>query len=332
MTAADDQVTESAAPTNLSDPASSSRLCSVEMNGPHTIRHLTVETVQEFLQDRCSVMAAALAYYALFAMPALLFAGVYAAGEFYGRQAAEGRLQAQSARLLGPSAASAIHTMIAGTANGARSGTIAALTAFGGLTYSALAAAYELQQSLNQAWDVRVDASGSRSFVLKRVYTVFLIIAAMILLIASLAALPTLSAFKSEHSGLRHDVLHSIEIVFSWSLCAILLAVMMKVLPDAAIEWRDVWLGAAVTSALMLLGRFLITLYLAHANFSNAYGALGSIAALLLWAYYCSAILMLGVEFTRVWAREHGRQIQPERGAVRIEVIERIAEQHDSNG
>ena len=107
---------------------------------------------------------------------------------------------------------------------------------------------------------------------------------------------------------------------------------MMKILPDAAIEWRDVWLGAAVTSALMLLGRFLITLYLTHANFSNAYGALGSIAALLLWAYYCSAILMLGVEFTRVWAREHGRQIQPERGAVRIAVVERIAGRHDSNG
>jgi len=288
------------------------------MKGPHTIWRLAVETVQEFLEDRCSVMAAALAYYALFAMPALLFAAVYAAGAFYGRQAAEGRLQTQSAALLGASAASAIHTLIAGTANGARSGALAGLTAFGGLTYSALAAAYELQQSLNQAWDVRVDASRSRSFALKRIFTVFLILSAMILLIASLAALPALSAFKRGHSGLGNDILYSLEIAVSWSLGTLLLAVMMKILPDAEIEWRDVWLGAAVTSALMVLGRFLITLYLAHANFSNAYGALGSIAALLLWAYYCSAILMLGVEFTRVWAREHGRQIQPERGAVRI--------------
>ena len=277
-------------------------------------------------------MAAALAYYALFAMPALLFAAPYVAGSLYGRTAAEGGLKTQLAKLLGASAASAIQTMITGTEMALRSDTLAGLTAFGGLTYSALAAAYELQQSLNQAWDVRVDEDGSRSFVLKRIYSVFLITAAMILLMASLAAVPPLSAFKSEHSTVRNDVLYSIEIATCWSIFTLLLATMMKVLPDAEIEWWDVWLGAAVTSALMVLGRFLIATYLNRANFSGAYGAVGSIAALLLWAYYCSAILMLGVEFTRVWAREHGRQIQPEKGAVRIAVIERIAGRHDSNG
>jgi Virulence factor BrkB len=107
---------------------------------------------------------------------------------------------------------------------------------------------------------------------------------------------------------------------------------MMKVLPDAEIQWRDVWLGAASTSALTILGRFLITTYLTHANFSSAYGAVGSIAALLIWVYYCGVILLLGVEFTRVWASEHGRQIQPEKGAVRIAIIERIAGRHDSGG
>lgn len=303
-----------------------------EMKVPRRIWHLAARTVQEFVQNRCSVMAAALAYYALFAMPALLFAAVYVAGVLYGRQAAEGRLQTQLAKLLGASAASAIQTIIAGTVNGARSNTLANLTAFGGLTYSALAAAYELQQSLNRAWDVRVDESGSRSFVVKRVCSVFLIIAAGILLFASLAAVPALSAFKHELSGIGNDVLYSIETVVSWSIFTLLLAIMMKVLPDAEIEWRDVWLGAAVTSALIVLGRFLITTYLTHANFSSAYGAVGSIGALLIWVYYCGAILLLGVEFTRVWASEHGRQIQPEKGAVRIAIIERIAGRHDSGG
>jgi membrane protein len=301
-----------------------------EMKGLRRIWRLAARTLQEFVQNRCSVMAAALAYYALFAMPALLFAAVYVAGVLYGRSAAESRLQTQLAKLLGASAASAIQTMIAGTVNGARSDMLASLTAFGGLTYSALAAAYELQQSLNRAWDVRVDESGSCSFVAKRVCSVFLIIAAAILLFASLAAVPALSAFKHQLSGIGNDVLYSIETVVSWSIFTFLMAIMMKVLPDAELEWRDVWLGAAFTSVLIVLGRFLISTYLAHANFSSAYGAVGSIAALLIWVYYCGAILLLGVEFTRVWASEHGRQIQPEKGAVKIAIIERIAGRHDS--
>jgi membrane protein len=224
------------------------------MKGLRRIWRLAARTVQEFVQNRCSVMAAALAYYALFAMPVLLFAAVYVAGVLYGRSAAESRLQTQLAKLLGASAASAIQTMIAGTVNGARSDMLASLTAFGGLTYSALAAAYELQQSLNRARDVRVDESGSRSFVAKRVCSVFLIIAAAILLFASLATVPALSAFKYQLSGIGNDVLYSIETVVSWSIFTLLVAIMMKVLPDAELEWRDVGLGAAFTSALIVLG------------------------------------------------------------------------------
>lgn len=289
---------------------------------PGGVRRLALKTLSEFSDDRCSAMAATLAYYALFAMPALLLAAMYVAGALYGRQSAEGRLRTQLTSLLGAQTASAVQMMIAGAGKGHRAGAFANLAAFGGLVFSAFAAVYELQQSLNRAWDVRVEKFAWRRFVAKRTLSVIVIVGSTILLIVSLAAAPALTAIRGELSDVGNGVLYGIELVFSWALFTALLAVIMKVLPDAEIEWRDVSFGAAMTSLLIVIGRFLIGMYLAHAGFASIYGAAGSIAVLLIWGYYSAAILLLGVEFTQVWARENGRRIQPEAGAVRIATTE----------
>jgi membrane protein len=93
---------------------------------------------------------------------------------------------------------------------------------------------------------------------------------------------------------------------------------MFKVLPDAKVSWRDVWIGAIATAALFVVGKSVIGLYIGQSNPGSAFGAAGALAVLLVWIYYAAVIVLLGAEFTQAWMRLHGREIEPEEGAVRV--------------
>ena len=97
---------------------------------------------------------------------------------------------------------------------------------------------------------------------------------------------------------------------------------MFKILPDAKIKLRDVWIGAMVTTLLFILGKFALGIYFAKANPGSAYGAAGSIVLVMLWVSYSCMILFFGAEFTKQYATFHGHKIQPKPEA-------RIVEQPD---
>jgi membrane protein len=105
-----------------------------------------------------------------------------------------------------------------------------------------------------------------------------------------------------------------VNFLVSYVVITFLFAAIYKVLPDAAVAWRDVWLGAAVTALLFTIGKFVLGLYLANAG--NSYGAVGSVVVFLLWVFYSAQILFMGAEFTQVYARRFGRDIQPDANAV----------------
>jgi membrane protein len=90
-----------------------------------------------------------------------------------------------------------------------------------------------------------------------------------------------------------------------------LFALLFKVLPDVQISWGDVWVGGAITALLFTLGKYLLGIYLARSTVSSAYGAAGSLVALLLWVYYSAQIIFMGAEFTQVYARKYGAEIIP---------------------
>ncbi len=98
---------------------------------------------------------------------------------------------------------------------------------------------------------------------------------------------------------------------------------IFKFLPEVDMAWKDVWLGAAVTSALFSLGKFLIGLYLGRSTVGTTFGAAGSLAILLIWIYYSAQILFLGAEFTQVYANRYGSKIVPDPNMVRIKEQER---------
>src|SRR5581483_3089324 len=103
----------------------------------------------------------------------------------------------------------------------------------------------------------------------------------------------------------------------------LLFAAMFKFLPDARIEWRQVWIGALITGVLFTVGKTLIGIYLGHSAATSAYGAAGSLMLIVLWLYYASLIFLLGAEFTKVWAWARGHEIRPEPGAIRVITEER---------
>ena len=103
-----------------------------------------------------------------------------------------------------------------------------------------------------------------------------------------------------------------------------LFAGIFKLVPDAKVEWRDVWVGGIVTAVLFTIGKSLLGLYLGKAAVGSAYGAAGSIIALVVWVYYATQIFLLGAEFTQVRARRSGRQIAPSDHAVSMQEAELV--------
>lgn len=102
----------------------------------------------------------------------------------------------------------------------------------------------------------------------------------------------------------------------SFALITLLLAIVYKILPDVIVSWRDVWVGAVVTSVLFMLGKYLIALYLGRSGTSSAFGAAGSLVAILVWVYYSAQIVLFGAEFTRVYAECCGDRVLPNNHAM----------------
>jgi membrane protein len=118
-------------------------------------------------------------------------------------------------------------------------------------------------------------------------------------------------------------VLHVADHLSSLAILTILFAAVLRYLPDARLDWNDVWLGALLTAFLFGVGKGLLGWYLAWANPATAFGAAGTFALVLVWIYYSGMIFLLGAEFTQVHARLGGKVVVPEPGAVREKQLSR---------
>lgn len=292
------------------------------MNRDAGILAMLKETVREFLGDDCMRLAAALSYYTIFSLPALLILILMTTSVFMDPQDMQGRIGQQMRSLIGPDGADQIQTMIEYANRPDTGGPLAAIIGIGALLFGATGAFIQLQTALNKAWDVKPDpaAGGVKTFIVKRFFSLAMILGIAFLLLVSLVISALLVAFGDVVAGFLPGVsdvlLQLLQHAVSLALIATLFAAMFKVLPDADIAWRDVWVGAVVTALLFVVGKFLIGLYLGNSEPGTAYGAAGSLAVLLVWIYYSAMILFFGAEFTQVWASRRGGGVHPSKGAV----------------
>jgi membrane protein len=230
-------------------------------------------------------------------------------------------LETQFAGIVGEPGARQIHQMVAygqATADGGRVATVGSLV---GLLLGATGVFLSLQEALNRVWEVKPDPNqgGVRNFILKRLLSLGMVLGLCFLLAVSLALTAAISSLGGALGGsIRPAVMQVVDLVMSWVVLTLLFAALFKVLPDAKVAWRDVWVGGAVTAVLFVAGKFVIGLYLAGSKPGDAFGAASALAVVLVWAYYAGMILLFGAEFTREWATARGSGIEPRKGAVRV--------------
>lgn len=285
---------------------------------------LLKQTASDFMKDDCMTSAAALSYYTIFSLPALLMLILLLVSSVMDPTDVRGGLESQIQSLMGTGASGEVKTILQ-QAERPGGGLLPAIGGLVALIFGATGAFLQLQAALNHAWNVEPDPSqgGIKAFVTKRLFSFGMILAVAFLLLVSLVVSAALSGLGDRlaamlPSGLSGPVLQALNLAVSLVVISLLFAAMFKVLPDAKVAWRSVWVGGLVTGVLFVIGKFLSGLYLGQSNPGQAYGAAGSLIVLLLWVYYSTVILLFGAEFTETWAESRGAGVQPETGAVRV--------------
>ncbi|GEP40929.1 YihY/virulence factor BrkB family protein [Brevifollis gellanilyticus] len=279
---------------------------------------LASQTVKEWSEDGALRLSAALAYYSVFSIAPLLVICISIAGLALGPEAVRGQLDEQLSGYVGKQAAVGVQTLVQGAAKPTQ-GWIGAVTGFVVLLMGASGVFGQLKDALNTIWDVKVTKkSGVAGFVRERLLSFSMVLVMGFLLLVSLllsTAIAALNEYMNSFLGLPAEVWGVAATLVSMAVLAVLFATIFKVLPDLQVQWREVWVGAAVTAVLFEIGKFGLGFYLGRESTASTYGAAASVVLLLLWVYYASCILLFGAEFTQVYARASEREIQPRRGA-----------------
>lgn len=276
---------------------------------------------KEFFRDDCPRLAAALSYYTAFSLAPLLALLLLLAGVIWDPQHVQDAIAGQVRDLMGAQASQEVIAMAAHKDPTEGKGLLATVVGLALLIFGSTGAFLQLQAALNRAWNVEPDPSqgGVKNFFTKRLFSFGLILAIIFLLLVSLAITAAISALGERlGSGMPEGIMLTLNFIVSLAVITFLFAAMFKVMPDAEIEWRDVWVGAIVTTLLFMLGKFLIGLYIGRSDPGSAFGAAGTLAVILIWIYYAAHIVLFGAEFTQAWAEKYGSGIRPEKGAAKV--------------
>jgi membrane protein len=284
------------------------------------------QTGQSFSEDDSWTLASALSYSTLFSLVPILVIVISGAGLVFGRDAVQGQIFGEVKSFLGVDGAIQLENMLK-IAYQPGKNEIATIIAIILLVIGATSVFNQLQSSLNKIWEVKPKPkTGYLKYLSDRVLSFGLIIVIGFLLLVSFvlsAALTGFSHFLVVHFSLSSVVgFHILDIIISVGVITVLFALIYKFLPDAKIDWRDVWMGAFVTAILFILSKLLIGIYVSQSRIGSTYGAAGFIILILVWVNYSAQILFLGAEFTKVYAQTYGKQIEPADFAVRTKNIE----------
>ena len=281
---------------------------------PRALWHLVKEAATDWSHDRAPRLGAALAYYTVFSLVPFLVVVIALIGLVFGQDAAESAILGQIADLVGEQSAAAIKDMIQ-RADKPSTGLLATALAIVTLLVGASGVFGQLQDALNTVWGVEPkEGRGVWGFIKDRFLSFVAVLGTGFLLLVSLVLSSALSAAGKWFSGwlpLPEAVLQLVNFAVSFVVITGLFALIFKVLPDAQVAWRDVWVGAALTAALFTIGKFALGLYLGKSDVGSAYGAAVSLVLVLVWVYYSAQIMLYGAEFTQVYANRLGERIVP---------------------
>jgi len=276
---------------------------------------LTKQTYNNWLSNDPFQMSAAVSYYALFSFPALIIIVIQTAGAFYNKATVKSKIINEIQNILGPDSADTIESLIKNAMVEDQTN-IALLVGISTLLYGATGLFTSLQKSLNTIWGLKLKPStGFLKMAIDRVFSLGLIIVIGFLLLISLvltALIGTISEWLTSNvSEVLIVLFHGVNFLLSLGLITILFALIYKVLPDAKISWRSVWLGAFVTGLFFTIGKSALGIYFSTMNPGSSFGAAGSVVLILLWVSYSCLILFFGAEFTQAYAQNFSNGVVP---------------------
>jgi membrane protein len=266
------------------------------------------DTVVSFIEDEALSSGAAIAFYASTSIAPILLVVMAVAGLVFGRDAAQDALTGQLNGLMGQQAADLLQAAIASAAN-TSSGILATIVGVAMLMATVSGAFGELQAALNKMWRAKPEGDTIPRLLRARAASIGLVATLGFLLMISLvvsAALEVFGDYLNSVFPFGKWVMSGVNGVVSLTFMSVLFAAIYKVLPDRAIEWGDVIVGAIVTAVLFTLGKAGIAWYLGSSAVASSYGAAGGLIVVLLWIYYSTQVFLLGAEFTKIYANRHG--------------------------
>ena len=271
------------------------------------VRGVVEDAAVNWVHDYAQSMGAALAFYTMFSIAPLLLIVIAIAGKFVGEESARGEILQQLDGLLGGPGAMAVQGLLDDVAMPAKH---SIATFFGSvlLFIGATSVFAELQDALDRIWRVpaRARQGGLWRLVRARLLSFGMVLGIGFLLMVSLAFSAGLAALRGWWDPLPGGwamVANTIELALGVLLATFVFAMIYKAMPRARVDWRDVWVGAAVTALLFIAGKFLIGGYIGRSGVSLRFGAAASLVVVLLWVYYSAQIFLFGAEFT--WAYSH---------------------------
>jgi membrane protein len=287
---------------------------------PRAAWKLVKQALSDYFEDKAPRLAAALAYYALFAIAPLLLVCIAIAGLVVGNDTARDAVSNQASSLLGAQGGDFVAGMMDRAGDG-RSGTVGAIMGTLALLVGAGGVFVQLQDALNTVWEVKPKPHlpiAKRIVARLSAYAIVMTIA--FLLLVSLVVSAGLTALAKWNDALPGSdaIWFVVDAVVSLVILSLLFALLFKHVPDAKVAWRDVWIGSAVTAVLFVVGKWVLGLYLGRPESTATFGGASALIVVALWIYYCSQIVLIGAEFTQAYAFREGSGIQPDEDAVAV--------------
>jgi membrane protein len=274
------------------------------------------ETASNWLDHEGPRLAASLSLYSLLSLAPLVVLTIAIASLVFGHSAAQEALIDQVREVMGGDGARTVQTVIE-HGKEPHAGSVASVIGIIILIVGASSVFGELQSALNKIWEVKSPPGAGLLTLLKsRLVSFALVLGFGFLLLVSLlfsTALAAFGRFFSAHLSMPTALLAIANGVVSFAGIYVLIALILKYVPDVRLRWRDVWPGALATAVLFTVGKALLGLYLGKTAVGSAYGAAGSMIVVILWVYYSAMIFYFGAEFTRVRARSAAERRRPAR-------------------
>lgn len=295
------------------------------------------KTITYIGEDQPIVYSAAIAFFTIFSLPAILVVVVLIGTLFFDKQQIKDEIVSQIQDNVNPDAAQQVSEIIDNVMKMPEN-VVFVIIAILVIIKSATMIFAIMQKALNSIWKVKLKKGVNFWRIAKyRTIPLLFVLGLGFLLVLTLF-LDILQTYMLSTTGILPELMEKtlffiVKMALNFAVVFLFFTTIHKTLPDAIIKWKDAIAGGIITSILFLLGIQIIDLIISNIEITDYYAAAGSLVIILLWIFYSSIILFLCGEITKAYAIQRGHKIKPKPIAIRYTLnteVEEIGEDEEA--